>query len=372
MAEAQGPFMRVRELDPADRESLLHLVRIALLGRDRHAIDSLTAMAIRETPGPDAGELRAVRAWALGDTVAQQSSLRELASKDGATLGVVAWRVGLYARDLDGAERILRLGISPSRPLSMQVDALAQLPQILWAEGRSREALQVARVWASAGGGATFEARLTRVSLLLAPPALASRASLDSAQAELDASLRAGLGRGTPADSVRAYEAVCLAGILAAERHDATAVAAMLEQLTDALRVRGAKSRARDCIPAIRGRVAFRAGDTASALRDLLAMRDDRVPDHALEVLDRGLIGEALLAMHRDREAEAWFATIAERGTDDLPSLAHAERRLGEIAERRRDSTAAVVHYARVLKMWAHADAPFKDQLAEARISWRR
>jgi predicted TPR repeat methyltransferase len=51
----------------------------------------------------------------------------------------------------------------------------------------------------------------------------------------------------------------------------------------------------------------------------------------------------------------------------ELPYLAPAQLRLGEIAERQGRTDAAVEHYSRVIELWHNADAPLQPFVREAR-----
>ncbi|HEU4700245.1 MAG TPA: hypothetical protein VFS40_13760, partial [Gemmatimonadales bacterium] len=66
----------------------------------------------------------------------------------------------------------------------------------------------------------------------------------------------------------------------------------------------------------------------------------------------------------RDREALAWYATIAQRAAYELPYLAPAHRRQGEIYERLGDPAQALAHYRAFLRLWRDCDPALRPEVA--------
>lgn len=367
-AEARAPFQRVRELNPGDHEALMHLVRVALRTGSEAEVDSLTRLAMAEAPGPEGRELRAVRAFALRDTAAQAASLRELKSADGITLGIIAWRVSVYVLDFQGAERILRLATGGDRAVADETAARTALAHVLAGQGRMREAFAELS-WLDRGTGwPAREALHTRAALVLGLDEGPGRAaSIDSLVPRLDSAAAAAIRIGTGVDSGAAWIATCFSGLAAIEMgriQQASRIAAILDGVSGDL---GVRSRARHCSTGIRARMDLKQGRTRDALQALLAARKDRIPESASEILDRALIAQLFVALGQSREAESWFASMAQRGLEELQMLARSERRLGQLAEQRGDHTGAVRHYRTLGRLWANSDAALQSQVDTVR-----
>jgi hypothetical protein len=82
---------------------------------------------------------------------------------------------------------------------------------------------------------------------------------------------------------------------------------------------------------------------------------------------DRFLRAELLLAAGRDAEALGWYASFGGDSFFDLPYLAPAQRRLGEIYLRLGDGARARAHLARFVTLWAEADGALQPLVADAR-----
>ena len=369
-AEAREPFERVLALEPEDREALVHITRIALRADDDRAIDSLTARVALATPGPLGVEARTVRAFAMRDSSAQRAALQEIAPLDGTTLAVIAWRVGLYALDFDGAASILRLGTVGRSP-ALAVHARSALPLVLMGQGRVAEAFAVLDELPRAGGGSEISARITRGLLLLSPNGDVVASQIGPTLASIAAAATTAFAAHTEGDSVSAVNAACVAGLLAARHGQADRAAVFGRQLRTIRGSTALVSQAQYCVSSIHARLLLRKGQTDAALEALLAERRDRLPVAIIESLDRFLIAETLVSLGRPEEAVRWFESIAERGFDEAPLLASAERRLGELAELRGDRLAAVRHLGLYTRLHAHCDAVLRPALLDARRSRR-
>jgi tetratricopeptide (TPR) repeat protein len=80
---------------------------------------------------------------------------------------------------------------------------------------------------------------------------------------------------------------------------------------------------------------------------------------------DRFLRAELLHSLGRDREALAWYESLATMY--DLPYLAPAHFRCAEIYERLGERDAAAFHYSRFARMWAHASPELQPLVQRAR-----
>jgi tetratricopeptide (TPR) repeat protein len=81
---------------------------------------------------------------------------------------------------------------------------------------------------------------------------------------------------------------------------------------------------------------------------------------------ERWLRAEALTATGRAREALPWYASLSEHSVFDLPYIAPAHLRRGEICERLGEREQAIGHYRRVVELWANADPELRPMVAQA------
>lgn len=365
-AEARKPFEEVRKVVPGDREALMHLIRIALRTGSRREVDSLTALALSEHPGLDEHEIRAIRAYALDDPAGKAAALRELSTASGVTLSVVAWRVSMYALDLIGADRILRLGTSPERPIALQAPARHARAFVLAGLGQLQEADQALQ-WLDHYGETSRGGLTTRATLVLGLPTPPPGPDIERLYSRLDSAARIDLAGADVNDSTFAFEAACFAGLAAAQAGQDGRALKWVDRLAGVRTPQGAADRARVCTGSIRARMDLRRGRVARALDILLSHRSDRVPEGTFDILDRFTIAEALFSLRRDEEAAQWFTAMAQRGFEELPFMAPSERRLGQLAERRGDRAAALSHYRRFTELWAHADPGLAAQVDSVR-----
>jgi tetratricopeptide (TPR) repeat protein len=118
----------------------------------------------------------------------------------------------------------------------------------------------------------------------------------------------------------------------------------------------------------LRARLALAQGRVARALALLEDAHWERVTVPSVaEADDRYLRAELLLRQGREREAAGWYGSMAQRFSYELVYLAPAQYRLGQIADRAGDSTAALGYYRRFLELWREAEpgAPFVVQAGE-------
>jgi hypothetical protein len=119
--------------------------------------------------------------------------------------------------------------------------------------------------------------------------------------------------------------------------------------------------------------LAFHAGRPEDALRLLEelecrdAQGDINVIPFVARANERFLRGEVLTSLGRDAEALQWFASLGKGSVSEVPLLALAHPRLGEIHERRDNRDQAARHYAMVMELWRAADPEFRQLVDTAR-----
>ena len=86
-----------------------------------------------------------------------------------------------------------------------------------------------------------------------------------------------------------------------------------------------------------------------------------------VEVADRFLRAELLQTLGREEEALGWYASMAERSSDELAYLAPAELRQAEIYDHQGDRGRAALHYRKFLQLWEAAEPELAPQVERAR-----
>jgi DNA-binding SARP family transcriptional activator/Tfp pilus assembly protein PilF len=369
--EARGAFERVLALDPRNEEALVHLARIAFIEGRRGEVDALVQRVLATGPDAEVLELRAFRAFALGDREAQKRVTRELVDHPPDLPAVSALEVAVYLDDLDGTERFARVLTGDSYSDDVRGLGYRLLGRMAAARGRWQEAQSQLDNAARFDAVATLELRslLAVLPFLDVPRAelLAIRSEVESWQPE---SAEAGetshsAGHVGLHPHIRSYRLglldARLGDTLSALRH-----AAGLERAagaTDSLQAEALRTFAQS----IRARVAMAGGRPAAALAHLDSASWEMVePIFESEALDRYYRAELLHVLGRDAEALEWYRTIAQRATYEVVYVAPARRREGEIHARMGRRGPAVEAYRTVERFWRDADPPLRAAAAEA------
>lgn len=135
-AEAREPFERVTRLEPEHVGALVHLTRIAGIEGRRDEMLGLAERAIRASPeGDQAPAMRALRAHALGDRDAIAAVAAELQGSRAITVAIAFADVALYARDLPGAETLVRSFIQVARAPELRALCHILLAHLALAQG---------------------------------------------------------------------------------------------------------------------------------------------------------------------------------------------------------------------------------------------
>ena len=367
---AREAFERVLALEPGDGEALAHLARIAWLEGRTAEVDTLVRRALAATDNLGLLELRATRAFALGDLAGQRRTVRDLLARRAPTARVTALRMALREDDVQGTARLAEslLDEAPAGEVTgyaHRLLALAALARGRWEQ--SRRELDAARPFDPT-------AALELQALFAALPFLPLK------PAEIAAARRA-VGR-WPVEPAIAHGAMLVAvhdnlhpvirlhylGLLAARVRDQRTALRTAMQLGRLSRSPGQEGVARVFESSVLARLAAEGGRPAEALAEL---EDADWPSvaavTAAEALDRFLRAELLVRVGREREALAWYSSIAERSAYELVYLAPAHRRQAEIWERLGDTAQAARHYAAFVDLWREADPSLQPMVVEAR-----
>jgi hypothetical protein len=223
------------------------------------------------------------------------------------------------------------------------------------AHGRWRDV----RAQLDSAGAADGPTAAALQALLAAQPMLAVPAEERAAIVAGLAAWRAGEGADTRRfDVVREHRLGLLAHVAGDRGGLARAHAALAARVAAA----PADTLAMAARASLASRLALADGHPEAALAALAALDRLRWPQVPMalsaDAADRFFRAELLVRLGRDAEAAGWYASVAERASYELPWLAPAQLRLGELAERAGRREEARTHYARFAALWRDADGP--------------
>jgi tetratricopeptide (TPR) repeat protein len=384
---SKATWQRVAALEPSFFAPIVHLARIAASEGDRIQVDSLVhrALALRASTGArDVGssrsetlELETLRAFALRDTAEQTRVMARLDSATDVTVYLSMWGVASFLRDPEAAARIATVLAGPSRPPWSRTAGLVDLANLAAAQGRIDAARRHLDAVAEIDPRAAAEARAL---LAAAPFRQADAAELASAR---DAVARAPDGPEPPRETsvffsvhrgLHGHLRTYLLGLLYARLGDAARAAQYTRDLEALPESSEVGSLTQDLARGIRAESASRRGRPAAVAAAFEGVRRESWYEMATaspffaQARERFVQAEALEAQGRDAEAATLYRSLGGQGSlFELPYLAPAQLRLGEIAERQGHADEAAEHYSQVVELWHNADAPLQPMVREAR-----
>jgi len=348
--EARAEFERVLAGEPNHYGALWHLAQLAARDGRRDDVARLTdRMLALEPDGIRRLEVEALRFSAQRDGAGFTRLLERLRDADESLLFGIGWRLAIYSRDLDGAARVFALLTDARRMPYAHALGYAQLLYVDAARGRydvARDRLDtlvalstsnVPYVWpalllASAPGKPIDQQLLHLLRDTLSQGGYQNRSAGDIKDNDL-------------ANWAALGVTYAMLNDLAAARQ----VASGLEQYAAGLPAAAARQRdyanARSAL--IRAVVARQSHEPVQVLRWVdhnLAYRwfGDALVDPDLSYgFARYIRAEALRDLGRLREADAWFATIAEHDPSDLLFLPSALLQRAGLAATRGNASAA-------------------------------
>ncbi len=387
IVQSKATWQRVLALEPDFFAPLVHLVRIAASEHERAGVDSLVrrALALRPASGArDAGssrsealELETLRTFALGDTAEQTRLMSRLDAATDVTVYLSMWDVASFPGRLDDAARIAAVLGGASRPPWSRASSLVFLANLDAARGRIDAARRQLDAAADIDPRTAAEARAL---LATAPFRQADAAELAAAR---DAVARAPDSPEPPQETsvfmsvhngLHRHLHTYLLGLLDARLGNAARAAQYARELEAMPTPADAGSLTRDLAAGIRAESAARRGRPAEVITAFEGVRRESWYEMATaspffaQPRERFVQAEALEAAGRDAEAVPLYRSLGGQSSlFELPYMAPAELRLGEIAERQGRTDEAAEHYSRVIELWRDADAPLQPLVREAR-----
>jgi TolB-like protein/tetratricopeptide (TPR) repeat protein len=367
--EAWVPFQRVLALDSANAHALIHLARLAATEARLAALDSLAQRYLARYREADrAVEMQALVAAAHGDqrtSDAVAATVRHL--DDVVAIGVLQ-AVLVYAQRFDAAAGLITWFAAPrSSPSPTLRYGRRMLSDVGLYTGR----------WGRQPGARPL-ATVTDDAWLLESEALAASDPFFAVPRERVTALRDSIAarRPYPAQTpvtqrpgpeLDAAVQDYLLGLLSSRLGDLAAARRYAAHL-GAVRAGGNETSA---VPGLavglRAEIARSSGDLRTALATIENFPFDAWWTSHLThfgVHERFLRAEILHALGREDEALAWYDSFI--GWPDLPWIAAAHYRRGEIEARLGHPEHARFHYTRFVRLWKDCDPEFQPLLHRA------
>jgi DNA-binding SARP family transcriptional activator/tetratricopeptide (TPR) repeat protein len=366
---ARAAFERALALDSMDAESAMHLARIASIEHRTRDADSLMNVVRRITPDSAAVNLRAFRAFALGDRPGLKRVTRDILAGEVAIDEATALTAAVHVGDVVSAERFAQSLMRAGRAPEVRAYGLRLLAQAALARGQVSRAEGYLARSAIVDPVPTLELR----SLAAAIPELGY--PLDSVRS-VAAAVERWSGNDAPDEVVHSEAHAGLhqlmrlhrLGLLAVRLGDTVAARMHADRLLSISATARERPMARALGWSVRARIAAGRGDSAAALEALDLAEWPRAAEvFTAEIADRYLRAAMLTALGRQAEAVGWLESMAQRATYELVLLAPAELRLAEIEALRGNRAGAVAHYDAFLGLWSDAEAPLAAVVDAAR-----
>jgi DNA-binding SARP family transcriptional activator len=365
--DARVPFERALALEPNNKDALLHLMRIASW---EQRWDTLATILERVDPAKEDAALSPYRALAARDEGALERAVATIGVFDVHALYTNVYRLAVYTRRLDIAERAALPLTSTERPARERAVGFRALAHLSATQGK----------WRASRAYADSLQRLAPHFGLDTRARLATLSAFPYTRTEL-LSLRDSLlrWRGVPPDSTEllgygrfaareyALRLTALAGLLSARANDIegvrAAAGALKSDRTPGPREWQQYKRDRGAmLQAVLLRADGRPGSGVAALMPV------RPPDGwGSRGEERMLAAELYRDSGRLEDAVRWFASFEHMGVEDLPWAAPAHFARGELLERLGRNADAAADYERVAELWRDSDEESRPTLLQAR-----
>jgi tetratricopeptide (TPR) repeat protein len=369
---------KVLAFDPNHSTALIHLSRLAAYEGNVVELDSLVARFMRLNPEPERTlELEALRAFAHADSalIAETTARVERAEDPGVALAV--WAVGVYARDVKGAERLASVLTQEHRSPEARRLGYAWLAHTKLAAGRWEEAQAQLDRLAELDPGTALEYRALLSNIPFVP---VEEGGLDELAAELQRLDPTSVAVSdnpsvtfTAHDRLHPLIRLYLLGLTSAHIGRASEAERFASQMSQVELPRIAGSLDEDLARSVQAQRMIAEGSEAAALSALEQAKMETWYGQTLasplycKVNERFARAELLRALGRTDEALEWYANLVETSVFELPYLAIAHLRRAEIYEARGDLDLAAEHYSRFIELWNDADPKLQPGVASAR-----
>jgi DNA-binding SARP family transcriptional activator/tetratricopeptide (TPR) repeat protein/TolB-like protein len=367
---ARGAWEQVAALDPANLNARVHLAHVAALQGRPGEVDAHVRAIERLSPAHESlRRLRTLRAFAMGDARAQAAAidtLRAQVPRDANDLPAwgAAWRTADFLNDPQAGFRIAAVMVEPGRGEQSRLVGHTARAHMAMARGRWRDAR--AQADSAATLDAAYAARTWAFLAAFFPGEMPRAETLRAYRWLAGTALPRGRGTGGPVDEERgrfpAARHHYLLGALAVRLGDTAEAGRRVAGLAALEDTAAAGRFAVHLRHQLQARMRWAAGDAAGALRLVEGGWPRPVPelfvkdDSYSTVAERYFRGQLLARAGRDREALAWYGSLAEDISRGIMFPVAAQLEQGRALERLGRRREAAAHFARFDALWRDAD----------------
>jgi serine/threonine protein kinase/tetratricopeptide (TPR) repeat protein len=383
VAESVEAWEQVLKFEEDHALAMIHLSRIEALNGNHEAVSTLVERVLELNPASSRrAPVEALRVFTGGDAAERRALLRDLAAEPMLGIYQAAWEVALFAGDLEGAEEIYRLLLSPGRSAEEQIFGRGLLAHLALARGK----LATARKELESGARVEPVFPLEQHALMeLAPFLPGAGAGFQAIRARVEGwdaaatppKVSPGLNV-TVHDRVHPQLRLYLLGLLDAALGDLQAASSRADELDRLPGTEAATDLGRGLALGIRADVARRQGRAEEALRLLEeSLRHTNYifilsSPYFSQTRERFLRAELLESLGRFEEALKWYASFEGYSVYDLIYAAPSHLGRARILERLGSREDAAAHYARAVKLWKDCDPSLRPMMAEAEAGLAR
>jgi DNA-binding SARP family transcriptional activator/TolB-like protein len=366
--DARPAFQRVLALDPGNAHAMIHLARLAAMEGRTADLDSLARRYLdRHHEADRTVEMRALQAFLGRDpagwgAVAAEAQRTEAYTDISVLDGAVA-----YAQNLDAARALAPAIVSLREPVSRRL-GLRLLSDLGLAGGQWSRDAAAGLLGPAVDDEWLFESRILMAADPFFPVPRSAVAALRdtlAARSRFTAVPHPALQPdGELGGLVREY----FLGLLSVRLGDGATADRYARELS-AVPAGSRAGPAASLAHGLAAEIARTHGQMTRALAELDGFDFQGSPPAQTMVLhwgthERFLRAEVLLALGRDREAVPWYDSF--HISYDLPFMAAAHLRLGQIEQRLGNLERARFHLTRFLSLWNDCDPEFRPMVRNA------
>jgi tetratricopeptide (TPR) repeat protein len=367
-AEAWPAFGRVLALEPGNPHAMVHLARLAAREGRTATLDTLVRGYLeRHEDAERSLEMRALWAYVRDDAV-ESAVVVDLAGRAGElTVGSLLPVALSYAQRPEAVRALVPALTGSVRSRNQLTVARRQFTDLALMSGRLGEPAGIAM-----GPFTDPDWSLETRALVASDPFFMVDRAEVAAVRDSVAARPTYPGLGTPlgvtprgvGDDPGAEMRTYLLGLLSVRLGDTAAARRAVASLR-AVAEPGHAGAAASLARGVMAEVARARGDAAGALRELEQFTYGLSTDLAhWGVRERFLRAELLRALGREADALPWYESFGI--TYDLPWVAPAHLRSGEIHERLGNAERAVFHYGRFVDLWKACDPELRPLVGRA------
>lgn len=363
MSEARSAYEQALAIYGNDVGSLVHLARIAAADGRIATVDSLTRKALRgHVDEPQALELRALRAYAMGDR-AEADRVQTAASRlDDNAAYSVASMLSVFGAEFSSSSGAAAALMGENHSLRSRTTGVILSAQLAMAHGHTSRAMSILSSGPAFGAARSIEYRAALAALPFRPTSKAEALALRKELVDLRDGPLIGPGPEQYAvSSIYPARRSYLFAMLSLKGADTAAALAEAERLDRPVDNNNDRDYRSATARLIRAEVDRARGKPAQALADLgapsvLPARVLPGPLHYPSAHERFLRAELARTLGHNEEALRWYGTFPDPGAYDLMYLPAVHAGAGTAFAQQNDTAKARLNYERAIALLSESD----------------